>query len=210
MDDSCTLPVQISTLAKPEVTPGYLQRGWSDRRRKIGKRYPLLGRVMAGPPGEAIGGLVAAVADAFGLTPDAKPGDIYKKIQQDPQAGLKLLEIQNRHKERIIEFLIRIDEMHLADRANARMRETRIAESTGKRDVNQYVLAWVIVCGFFGLTTLLVFKALPTGASQVIFMLFGGLATAFGGVVQYYFGSSKSSTDKTQMLAQLQKREAPL
>jgi hypothetical protein len=41
-DDIFTLPVKISNLAKPEVTHGYLQPGWSDRRQKIGKVSGLL------------------------------------------------------------------------------------------------------------------------------------------------------------------------
>ena len=43
---------------------------WKELGGKVAEYAPLLGRVVAGPPGEAIGGLVAAVADAFGLTPD--------------------------------------------------------------------------------------------------------------------------------------------
>ena len=42
---------------------------------------------------------------------------------------------------------------------------------------------------------------LPDGSSDVVFMLFGALVTGFGTVLQYFFGSSKSSTDKTSLLA---------
>ena len=42
---------------------------------------------------------------------------------------------------------------------------------------------------------------LSEGSNEVVFMLFGALATGFGTVLQYFFGSSKSSSDKTQLMA---------
>ena len=64
-----------------------------------------------------------------------------------------------------------------------------------------YFLATVIVAGFFALLAILIFRQLPPDSSGVIFMLFGALSAAFGAVVQYFFGSSKGSADKTEMLA---------
>lgn len=67
--------------------------------------------------------------------------------------------------------------------------------------IAKYVLATVIVIGFFSLLGLLLFQPLQPDSSGVIFMLFGSLAAAFGGVVQYFFGSSQGSADKSEMLA---------
>ena len=64
-----------------------------------------------------------------------------------------------------------------------------------------YLLAVVIVAGFFTLLGLLIFRQLPEDSSGVIFMLFGALSAAFGAVVQYFFGSSKGSADKTELLS---------
>ena len=44
------------------------------------------------------------------------------------------------------------------------------------------------------------FRQLPQGSNDVVFMLFGALASGFGVVLQYFFGSSKSSSDKTKHL----------
>jgi hypothetical protein len=37
--------------------------------------------------------------------------------------------------------------------------------------------------------------------SQVVYLLFGGLVAGFTQVIAYFFGSSKSSSDKTKLLA---------
>jgi hypothetical protein len=70
------------------------------------------------------------------------------------------------------------------------------------RELNLYVLAWTIIIGFFTLCGILMWKPLPQGSNEVVFMLFGALSAGFGSVVGYFFGSSKSSSDKTKMLSQ--------
>ena len=77
-----------------------------------------------------------------------------------------------------------------------------LARATGSRDINLYVLAWTVVVGFFGLVALLMFVALPSGAAGYINQLFGAMAAGFGMVLSYFFGTNKSSSEKTRMLAQ--------
>lgn len=67
--------------------------------------------------------------------------------------------------------------------------------------IAKYILASIIVIGFFSLLALLLFQPLPPDTSGVIFMLFGALSAAFGAVVQYFFGSSVGSADKTEILS---------
>ena len=69
-----------------------------------------------------------------------------------------------------------------------------------KKNVMLYSLAIVVVVGFFVLTGTLLWVPLPDGSPEAIFMLFGALATGFGTVLQYFFGSSKSSADKTELM----------
>ena len=69
-----------------------------------------------------------------------------------------------------------------------------------KSTIAKYILASIIVIGFFSLLGLLLFQPLPPDTSGVIFMLFGALSAAFGAVVQYFFGSSQSSADKTDIM----------
>jgi uncharacterized membrane-anchored protein YitT (DUF2179 family) len=81
-------------------------------------------------------------------------------------------------------------------------------KATGKRDYNLYILAWTVVVGFFGLCAALLFKAIPDGQNDIVYVLFGGLVTGFSTVLAYFFGSSKGSADKTKFLAGRQAAEA--
>ena len=90
------------------------------------------------------------------------------------------------------------------DGQSAKQQETETTKATGKKDYNLYVTAWCVLAGFFILTGVLMFYPLPEGSSQAVYMLFGALAGGFGTVLQYFFGSSKGSSDKTQMLAELE------
>lgn len=167
----------------------------------IKKGAPLLGSVIGGPAGAAVSGLVASVFDA---DPE-DPQDLMNKIQNDPKASEKLMELQMKHKERLEELKLEegrialdAEKMRLEDVQSAREREKAIVERTGKKDINLYVLAWVVVGGFFVLTGILMFKGI--GNNPVLDILFGGLVSGFATVLGYFFGSSKGSADKTGLM----------
>lgn len=64
-----------------------------------------------------------------------------------------------------------------------------------------YVLAGLILVGFFGLLGLLVFRPTPVDNSNLLNISVGALISAFTGVVGYFFGSSLGSKEKNQILA---------
>ncbi len=174
--------------------------------KQIQKLAPILGSVIGGPVGGAVGGgvsgLISIVGSAFGLTEDEiemDPSRLSAAITADPEAEVKLVEIQTTHKTRIEEILLERDKAYLADRQGARLADVEKTKATGKRDANLYVLAWTIVVGFFGLTACLMFVEVES--NQAALLLFGSLAAGFGSVVGYFFGSSKSSSDKTALMA---------
>ena len=70
-------------------------------------------------------------------------------------------------------------------------------KATAKRDINLYVLAWMVVGLFFTLVGMLMWVVLPEANVGPVNQLFGAIATGFGMVLQYFFGSSKGSADKT-------------
>jgi len=175
---------------------------WKDVGGAVKKFAPILGTALGGPVGGAIGGVVSLIASAFGIEEEAiSPDTIMQAIQGDPAAAIKLREIEANTKIELQKIILEQERMNLADRADARNREVKITQATGTKDINLYVLAWTVIFGFFILCGVLMFNPLPDGSSKVVFMLFGGLATGFGTVLQYFFGSSRSSQDKTQLLA---------
>lgn len=65
------------------------------------------------------------------------------------------------------------------------------------KEIFFYGLGLSIVVGFFTITGFLVLKG---GYESTVNILIGTMAMAFGSVVGYYFGTSKSSADKTDMI----------
>ena len=63
-----------------------------------------------------------------------------------------------------------------------------------------YVLGGVIVMGFFGSIVLLGLFEMPQGSKDALLILLGALTSQFKDVGSYFFGSSKSSADKNELL----------
>ena len=68
------------------------------------------------------------------------------------------------------------------------------------RNVLMYVLGALITLAFFGLLGMLVLYPIPEKNSQVLTLTIGALITSFSMVVGYFYGSSKGSADKTELL----------
>ena len=63
-----------------------------------------------------------------------------------------------------------------------------------------YLLGAIIVVGFFLLLYLLVYQQIPIENKDILNIVVGALIGSFTTVVGYFYGSSKSSADKTEML----------
>jgi len=183
---------------------------WKDVIGKISSAAPMVGTLLGGPLGGAIGGVVQLVAQALGCEP--KEDAIALAVQNNPDALLKLKELELTHKIELEKLILQGEQVNLekergrlADVQNARQREIEQTKVTGKKDINLYVLAWLIVLGFFGLTGGLLCGSYHgfeiKDNTGVLFMLLGTLATGFGMVLQYFFGSSAGSTQKTGIIA---------
>ena len=69
------------------------------------------------------------------------------------------------------------------------------------KEIYQYVLAAVIVLAFFVVLVLMIEKG--TDANPVLNVMVGTLGTITVMVASYFFGSSKGSQDKDEMLRNL-------
>jgi hypothetical protein len=74
--------------------------------------------------------------------------------------------------------------------------------SNGKKwqTIFQYGIAAIIILGFIALLTILVFHLAPDGNQTLLNVMVGQFAGMTALVVGYYFASSKSSSDKNEML----------
>ena len=182
---------------------------WKDVASKIATSAPLIGSIFAGPMGGAVGGLISIIAKQFGLKPEeVTPEKIDSLISQNPDTLIKLKELEYQNEQFLQGILLKQDEIHLADVASARMRQVESERATKTRDMNLYILAYLYVCGYFTavitITTLALLNKFPASMPDyIVFLLgnlFGGLTAGAGAVVQYFFGSSKGSKEKTDLL----------
>ena len=77
------------------------------------------------------------------------------------------------------------------------------------KQIPLYVLGALIVLGFFGLLGLMVFFEIPEKNEKLLYMVVGALVSGFVAVFQYFYGSSKSSQDKTKILVEKKDKENP-
>jgi hypothetical protein len=68
------------------------------------------------------------------------------------------------------------------------------------KDIFQYILAAVIIGGFFVLMGFIVKHEIPPANKDLANQMFGALILALGMVISYFFGSNKDSAKKTEML----------
>ncbi len=172
---------------------------WSKVADVIGGAAPIVGTIFGGPVGTAAGGIVAGICSLFGADP-SDPADLLAKITADPEAVLKLREFELRNKVELEKVALESDRLHMQDIADARGREMEIAKITGKRDKFQYALAGAIILGFLTM----VYYVLVGGTqieSALAGTLVGYVSAKADQVVVYFFGSSKGSADKTNLLA---------
>ena len=71
------------------------------------------------------------------------------------------------------------------------------------KDSFQYLLASLIVLGFFMVVWFVLNKALPAENQRVADIIFGALIANFNNVVNYFFGSSKGSQAKDDTIAKI-------
>lgn len=102
---------------------------------------PILGSVLGGPVGGAVGSVVALLAKTFGLVDkDVTPDQLIKAISIDPEAGPKLKRFEVTHKVVLDQLVSENERTWLADVVNAKKREVQTIKTTGKREINTYIL----------------------------------------------------------------------
>ena len=147
---------------------------------------PMLATVVAGPLG---GKAVSMIAEKFGVEDTVEA--VAKAIAGDPEATQKLAEID------LAQFRAEAE-----DRDSARDREVGMA-AAGATPLAQLVvpiLALGTVATTFLFIAALLFLEIKTEQQQLIIFALGYATAAAQQVLSYYFGSSKSSQDKTTAL----------
>jgi len=150
---------------------------------------PTIATALGGP---LAGMAVSAVAKAIGVSPDEVQDVISSgKLTAEQVASIQLaeLELKKQAQSMNLDFAKLIAE----DKKSAR--DMQIATKSWI----PALLAVFVTIGFFGILLGLMTEHFKT--SDALMLMLGSLATAWTGVMAFYFGSSASSQAKTELLA---------
>ena len=157
---------------------------------KIGA--PLLSTAIGGPVGALASVAIGALAEALGT--QATPEAVAKEIENNPQAATTVRKIEAEQAPDMLKA-------YLADVQDARQQTIKLVEAGSSIAWGAPVISVLIVVGFLGLITGLMFKSVPD--NQVTLILFGGLSAAFSQVVAYWLGSSAGSARSGDAIRQI-------
>lgn len=158
---------------------------------------PMLGAALGGPFGAIAGRII-------GTTLTGKPGATEEELatavlSADPAALLKLKAAEQKFLVNMRELDVDLEKIAASDRDSARERHIK----TG--DPMPAVIALAALAGFFGILGAMVFVDLPAGAAAPLNVMLGTLGGLVLSIGNYYFGSSRGSAEKTEILKQVMK-----
>ena len=132
-------------------------------------------------------GTLGSALQILGQPEDASKQDIEEALKNaTPEQIAKIKELDNQ-----------LQDIYFRDRQSAR--EMNI--QTKSRLVP--VLALTIVIGSLSLLSWLYFIDVPSGNQNILYMGLGMILNEACGVFKFYFGSSKGSSDKTDILSKI-------
>jgi len=155
---------------------------------------PLLGTALGGPLGGAAASFIANKLGIEDTTIEAV-SEILTSGKMTPEqiSQVKLAEIDFK------KFLEenKIDVMKL-----------EVQNTQGARDMQMSIRSYVpaslsvmVTFGFFGILAGMMTGSLSTVANEPMLIMLGALGAAWGSVINYWFGSSSGSADKSKLLA---------
>jgi hypothetical protein len=168
-------------------------------KRAVAKTAPKIARELGGPlAGAAVEALSRAIFGKEAATEDAL-AEAVESATADQLIALKRAD----HDFEIALRQAAVEEQKIdaGDRASARDRQAKMEDWTPS------VLGALIIAGFFLTLGVMVARRLPDGAETEFSIMLGALATMTAAVVNYFFGSSAGSREKTKLLSQQGKSE---
>lgn len=164
---------------------------WKDVGQAIGKAAPLLGGVLGGPVGAAAGSLVASC-----LNVEATPQTIMDALNNDPDAALKLKQLEIDNRANIMNWYTAQFKIEADDRKNAR----QAAIDGGDRE-RLFWLSVFLFCVAFGMEGIILMWGFdPRVSGELVGRVLGTVDTLAVTVTVYWFGTSRSNQDNESML----------
>lgn len=161
---------------------------WLDiGKQAIQMGAPILGGALGGPVGATVG---AWVANQLGVD-DPTPANIMAAIKADPDAAMKLREVELRHQERLVELESERFRIETSDVQNAR----GVHQHHWMPSALTICLILMFGCAFGSL----IFLSMPEGNRDMVNFMLGQLSGWLSGAVVYWVGSTRASANKDMM-----------
>ena len=168
-------------------------------RKAVAKAAPKIAEQLGGP---LAGAAVSAIARAILGKDDASEEDLADALgNASAEQILALKRAENDFKIALRQAALDEQRIDAGDRASARDRQQKM------RDWTPSILGALIIGGFFLTLAVMVARKLPAGAETEFAIMLGALATMTAAVVNYFFGSSAGSREKTMLLTGVRKAE---
>jgi hypothetical protein len=165
---------------------------WKAVGRRVADAAPMLGTALGGPAGAAIGAIVAST-----LGTANNPEEVMARLQADPEALMRLKELEQLEQDSIRQHTLAMAQAELADQQQARAVH------------KEHWMPSVLTLGLAAMVSLIVlglmFVAVPDNSKEVLFYLAGQVVTAFLTAVAFWLGSSRSSSDKNRVIESITK-----
>ncbi|HOP18687.1 MAG TPA: hypothetical protein PK585_01290 [Amphiplicatus sp.] len=159
----------------------------------IASTAPKIAEALGGPlAGSAVSALSRAIFGSDGASEDAID-EALKTLSSDQAAALVKAEME--FQTALANANVEETRIHAGDRANARARQQAMNDWTPS------ALGGLIILGFFIVLGAMVTRSLPSGFETEFSIMLGALATMTAAVVNYFFGSSLGSKEKTRLMS---------
>ena len=151
-------------------------------KKAISAYAPLLGSAVGGQAGGIVGSLIAT---AFGGNFQNQQ-DLLTKIQSDPEAAIKLRQLQDQHQEALMVLENQKAAIITADIQNARKRQLEEEKIIGSRDWVVPILAFFVLFIYAIIQFYVIFN--PSSADDLVSARLQDVVII---VMSYYFGYSR-------------------
>lgn len=174
---------------------------WDDIKGVLDAAVPLL-ETVAPTIATAVGGPLAGTAVTFlerALGLDAGSGAqpvaaVLATATPDQLAAVK--KADNDFAVQMRQLDISVEKLDYDDRVSARQREAAV------KDYTPAALAYLLTVGLFGFIVLLMLVDVPASSANVLNVVLGTVAAAWGVMIAYYYGSSSGAKAKDLLLLQ--------
>lgn len=159
---------------------------------------PTIATVLGGP---AAGGAIKVLAGGL-LGEDVPEDQMEQKLEAaiqhaTPETLAKIKKIDAEYKLRLKELNLKPEELIYQDKADAREMQVK------NKSKMPAVLATALTVGFFGVLSALFFFDIPESNKAIVYTMVGSLGTVWLGAMQFWFGTTQSSSEKNSMISKL-------